>query len=744
MKQLFFLFFVFLFFSCQDQEVVYPKKDQFGVKFNYESSSGDVLKNVHALLYKENGLQHKGTNLTPTDGVYSIETAGKVVDKILFVAGDHGLDFASLNPSLSESKAMTTPVVDFEKQFPAIHYTAEKEAGELNDNLMNIELIRSVARLDVVKNTELEVVIDSCEIANLRDRSYIYPGNTTLLEGMELKTQKLGADAFTNLNSGVQGFTHIFESSGVAPVVTFYVRINGIKNRLKATLPEKIERNKKYEIKIKSNGAVIYTSLSILDWGDGGSVDTQPGGFIPKIDLSTSQLPEGVVASKTLDTLFIAPDYSGAFVLGLDAPIETEAKVESSQIGVATVPKLRDSYTGNQFTLTVSKSNINQVRTFIPMMIKSKSESQYYNKQIVIVKLGYRTWFKYLKADNLSDESAIWESYKDGYIAEVEAWNGYQVSDIATIETTSDDEQFDWLRVVSQEGKNRVEGAFKVNDRDATGQSQSSRVKVTYKDGLEENFCFTRKRYALPVITQGGKYWSKYNMRGDSKSYADQIGFNRDIDRNNFHEFLQTCSDEDFVYYAGATYKGKSTTGLYLKSFVPAGETAASLRYEGYQSIPDGQVSNGPADTHCPSGFQMPTKDEWNHIWATNVNLNLPASGGVNPYNASAGNNRYEIYRHARSNLTVDGVVIPQVSFLWIKDIRNYSGEIMVFTGMGNQSAVATVRLGQIIFPVVTTGPTHGILNFNNNKASFENLSGPGVHTRTIRCVKSPVSYIID
>ncbi|MGL4292389.1 MAG: hypothetical protein ACRCSQ_02240 [Bacteroidales bacterium] len=744
MKQLFFLFFVFLFFSCQDQEVEYPGKDQFGVKFNYEaSSSGDILTNVNALLYQEESLQHKETALTPVEGVYSIGTGGKFFDKIMFIAGNHGLDFTSLNPGLSDCKGMTTGPVDFETTFPAIHYTAEKEAGSLDNNLMNIELIRSVARLDVVKETTLDVVIESCEISNLIDRSYVFPGNTSPLTGGELKTQTLGADAFAKLNDGIQGFAYIYENAASASEILFYVRINGVKNKLKATLPKVIERNKKYEIKIKSNGAVIYTSLSILEWGDGGSVDTQPGGFIPKIDLSTSQLPEGVVASKTLDTLFIAPDYSGVFILGLDAPVETEAKVESSQIGVATVPDSRNSYIGNQFALTVESSRINQVKTIIPMMIKSVAESQYYNKQIVLVKQGYRTWFKNLNAV-LNSESASWDDYRDGYIAEVEAWNGYQASDIEKIETRSGDAQFDWLRVVSEDGVNTVDGAFKVNDTEATGQEQRSIMTVTYKDGVEEVFSFKRKRYSLPVITQGGKYWSKYNMRGNSKSYADQIGFDRDIARDTFQEYLKTCSDEDFVYYAGATYKGKSTNGLYLKSTVRDGETTPVLLYDGYADIPDGQVSNGPADAHCPAGFQMPGRDEWNYIWYTGGQLTLPGSGSTNPYNASAGNNRYMIHRFTRNDLIVDGVTIPQVSFLWIEDIRNHQGEKMVFTGLGNQSANITATLGQIIFPVVTTGPTHFVMDFNTNRTSYGNLSGPGVHTRTIRCVKSPVNYIIN
>lgn len=749
MKSLIYLLFVALCLSCQNQDVPVLGENQFAVKFKYDTSAAG-LEHVNALLFNQDDLQHKETQLNPTEGVYTIGTNGKSIDRIMFIAGAHGLDFNSLSPTLTACKALTTQPVDFKTTFPGIHFTAETEAADIDNTLMDIQLTRSVARLDVVKDTELDVVIESCVISNLIDRSYIFPGSATLPTDGELKSQTLGAEAFTNLNNGIEGIAYMFENSEASITVTFDVSINGIKNKLKSTLPSKIERNKKYEIKIQSTGAVVYTMLSILDWGDGGSTETLPGGFVPKIDLSTSILPDGIVASQTLDTLYIAPDYSGAFVLGLDAPVETEAKVESSQIGIAVVPNSKNSYIGNQFMLTVSESDINQVRTFIPMMIKSKSEAQYYDKHIVIVKQGYRTWFKGLRA-NFDKKSASWDVYKDGYIAEVEAWNDYQASDIEKIETRSDDAQFDWLLVVSTDGVNTVEGAFKVNDTEATGQEQRSVMTVTYKDGVEEVFNFTRKRNAIPVIRQGGFYWSKYNMRGNSKSYADQIGFDRDIPRDEFHLFLETCSDEDFLYYAGATYKGTSTEGLYLKNSIPPGGTTPMLHFEGYSSIPNGEVSNGPVDAHCPPGYQMPTRVEWEHIWATNVKLSIPANGELGYFNTDRGPegeslpNRYDVRRYTRS-ITIDGVPNQPVSLLFLEDIRHYPDEIMVFTGLGNQSSDTRVTLGEIIIPIATAGElNHSVVGFHDNVVRFyRNMGGSGAQTRTIRCLKSKVNYIIE
>lgn len=701
-------------------------------------NTNETLTNTCIFLYKDDDLVGKATNLQPNqNNHYEIGVNHLDAKKLIFITGEHSVDAGNVNPAFPEIQNSLTPVADFKANHPQLFYTGESDIQGLTNTLINIDLTRSLARLDITKATSLSVIIDSCVVAGAIDRSFILPGHKSNPASGEFKTFTVKGSILDNIDSGIIGLCYLYESHNLAPSVVIHAKINGIRNLLKVTLPTNIERNKRYEISIQTNGAAVYTNLNILPWGDGGNSIAKPENYKPKIDLANSVFPNEVKPNPDLDTIFIDANYSGEFQLALDIPTESEAKIESKYIQVSPITTIKSSYIGNRFNITSTESDINQGSLIIPMQIKSKTESQYYSKQITIVKKGYRTRMNKFNG-TINGKAGVYDRYMDGLLAEITIEDGHTVSEITT---KADDMQFDWLRTTPDNEKYLLEGAFKPNDTDARGQEQKSIISVVYTDSVIETFEISRKRFTLPVIRQGGLYWSKYNMRGNSKNYADQIGFDKDIPRDEYYEFLKNCSDEDFVYYAGATYKGKSTDGLYLKQSLDQ-NMVPTLRYEGYGSIPAGQVSNGPANAHCPDGFQMPNLAEWQRIWYTGAAMNLPGHGATGNYNSTGGNNRYQISRHTRNSITIDGVQVNSISFVRIVDVRNYTGEEMVFTGLGNQSAETTVTLGQIIFPVITSNPTHFLINYQTNKTSYGNLSN-GVETRTIRCVKTPVSFII-
>lgn len=743
-----------LLFSCQEKEenVINPVASRMLLSIHHDGSSFSThLENVTSLLYDGNALSKRENHLTPdSEGYYAIATDKVKADKLLLVAGNHSLGSDDTPFEYTTLLNERTPAADFVTTFPQLYYTGERKLSSLESSILELGLTRSLARLDFKKLTQLDVVIDSCVVTNLVDQSYWLPGNETPIAEATYRTLSLQSDVFANLASGVEGAAYFYESNDTAPQVTIYTQINGIKNKLNVTLPAPIERNKRYEIGINSNGAVLFTKLEVLPWEEGGSTEAKPENFSVKIDIDNSDFPTGVWASATQDTLYIRPGFDGTFLLALDAATETEVKLENSQMEVKPVVAARSNYTGNLFELSVTKNDINRPTVSTYLYVKAKRESQYYDKHLVIVREGYRSRFENVAIPTAQNRLS-YPDYADGNLATL-----HSTYPIAEVQTTSGDEQFNWVRAQQNEAGYLLEGAFKPNDVEAKGQEQTAIVTIRYEDGVEEEFVVSRKRQSLPVITQGGLYWAKYNMRGNSKSYADQIGFERDIARNEFYDYLKNCSDEEFAYYVGAEYRGTSTEGLYLKKD-PLSETPALL-YEGYSAIPDGQISNGSATAHCPAGYQMPSLNEWQHIYYTGGQMTIPTSGNTNPFNTSAvspaasdptstssnDKNRFQMYRHTRESVVIDGVELKDVSIFKLVDIRFYAGEEMVFLGFGNQSSATTITWGQVVYPVVTTNPTHFILNFSNNRTSYGNLSGSGVHTRVIRCVKSPTNYIID
>lgn len=728
-KKLLLLFSGVLLISCQEKDDV-SITPQLRFNISHESlTAEDKLQNVNAFMFDNQALVKKLTNMTPnSDGFYVIGTDRVNADKLLFIAGDHAIDFETKAMSYDELQALTVEKADFITSFPKLYYTGEKALSSIANATLELGLTRSVARLDVKKITQLEVVVDSCVVTNLADCSFVLPGNVESPTATEYKRQVIGTDVFAGIDAGVNGVAYLYESKGHAPQVTLYTRINGVKNRLNVTLPEVIERNKRYEIAINSNGAVLYADLQILPWGEGGSSVAKPENFVPKIDLENSNFPEGVAASANLDTLYISAGFEGVFTLGLDAPVETETKLESTHVSVRPIASPKNTYLGNRFELEVKKNDINRPDILVGMFVKSKTESQYYDKQIVIVKRGYRTRFEGLEASLLGN-NAVYSEYTDGTLGRISV-NG--TAEVTAIETRSADSQFDWLQVAETEGRRSLEGGFRPNDREAVGQKQSSIVRVVFADGEVEEFLFTRMRNALPVVKLGGLYWAKYNMRGDSKSYKDQIGFDKDVD--NLWEYLKTCSSDEYYFYAGAEYKGVSSSGMLLEN------KDGVLVYNNYTSIPEGNLATATADTHCPAGYKIPTKTELSQIIATQVALTLPQNGSNNHYTTPANGYRYRIDRFKRDSVLIDGVPVYNTAHIMLTDINR--NESIVLNGIGHQYNGTQTSLGHWIIGLVESGGQYYGVNNAGNAMAMQ--SHNGAKTRIIRCIKSPVNYIVE
>ena len=78
-----------------------------------------------------------------------------------------------------------------------------------------------------------------------------------------------------------------------------------------------------------------------------------------------------------------------------------------------------------------------------------------------------------------------------------------------------------------EEGSNvyRVLAGWKPNDPTANGRVQEARIVIRNKaDGsAREAYTVSRRNYGLPVTWLHGVWWCKYNARGNSKSFDDQI-----------------------------------------------------------------------------------------------------------------------------------------------------------------------------------------------------------------------------
>lgn len=691
------------------------------------------IKRMDAFLLTGGVLSGKYTHAESNEnGAYTLSVKDPLNSRLLFlVNGDMPMEAAEVGSTPEGTfLAQTTPAADYAHTQPLLFYTGEKKMAGVSEPMINVPVVRSIAKLSLKINEGVEIEIDSCLISNIADRSCIFPSSAEPPAGLKLVSASLPGSHFTASPAMPQnGFFYLYESLNAGTKVEFFVKISGIRNKLKVDLPARIERNKDYSVTIDNRGATLFTSLQILPWEEGTSLEAKPVEFEPQAESVESGLPALIYLNAAKDTLF-APAGNASCTLNIKADVQVELRAGSGiTIEPVNAPNPRASYLGNAFKLTFADKNINEEPTYAKIYIKDQSASQYYDQYLVVARQSDRTHFANLSARAaIRGRSINFNGYIDGVISNV-------TFDEPPVSVTSEtnDPDFNWLRLdLNGETSCRIEGGFKPNDVKATGQEQSASVRVEYADGLVEKFQLIRRRQTIPVVFIGGKYWSKFNMRGHSKRYGDQIGLGRD--QEDLFTYLKTCPVEEYLYYAGANYKGHRQEGMYLKK-----NKSGALTYPEYTSYGAGTTTDASPFLHCPEGYQLPHRDDFGAVM-NNTSLALPENDIVGNYTSTTGI-QYTIERYRRDDIAIDGVNIPHMYHVKVTD--NKTGHSLVWTGIGHQWDNTGVDPSYWIYALINPGSNNYYAFVHNNNVAKMEPHNPS-KTRLVRCIKSPATFIIN
>ena len=668
-----------------------------------------------------------------SSGLYPINIDQKENTVLLFVANGDNVPFDQIEGSTTHAEMLSTstPVADYLLAQPTMYYTGSNNITPITEPTILVDMTRSLARLDLKIQAETDIIIDSCVISNIVDRAHILPSENLLHSDAKLISTTLSGDQLTATSTTIQeGFIYLYESDNANSKVVFYGKINGVKNILEVSLPTQINRNEKYMITINSQGATLYGTLVTLPWDEGLDLDAHPKPFAPLIDIVNSSFSSVVNFSKTRDTIFL-PAISTTGILVIDADSETELMTDSDITIQPISPSSKVSYVGNKFTLSVESKDINDKISYSRIYVKDKNASQVYDRYIVVAQYPYRTSFPDLhERGEVKGFDIDFNGYIDGKIANFES--SEEPLDV-TCETSDPD--FNWLKIDKMEPLiTEIHGFFKPNDAEAKGQNQESRIKVTYKDGLIEEFKFTRKRESIPSVFIAGRHWAKHNMRGNSKKYEDQISIVKDLD--DTFEYLKTCSVDEYIYYSGANYKGRSQEGMYLHKDI----INNVLNYKGYSLYASGDLSNASPELHCPSGYQVPTLKEIGAILHETGRFGLIPDGSPVEYTSSS-NIRFIIERHIRDFITIDGIIVPNV--MHTKITEKLTKVSLALTGMGHQFSPTGISYHSVIMGIINpNGGKYFTFDHTGNYATVQAHNSS--KTRVIRCVKTAVKHLIE
>lgn len=717
-KYILLLFCSLSFFACDDSESSNLKeKERINIlpdKMLVERN----IQNIYALCYpSEASLPDIVVIPVNSEGGCVLNKPTNDYHKYLLIGGEN-IDIKALSQyNYDQIKQLTTAISDYDTMLPELYWSAE--FADSAD--MPVVLKKSVYRIDIqMKAADLR--LDSCVIEQVPNYASFISGGNIDENKVLYQSARLDFTKTSHTNNQINAF--IGYESEIVPLIRLYVCDKGVSRTVEMAIPSAVERNKIYELSLNEVGGEIKTSLHIRDWENGGSTIVGPEPFKYQIDKTKSVLPAFVRISAMGDTLFV-PSCNTDLILAIDADVEADIKIQGAPLSIERV--VNDDYLGNQFRINFAQKDVLKSAQITNLLFAEKGTSAFEEKGIVVVQEPARL---NLTSTNVTTNGTLilYSDYIDGTLATVKP--GYNVS---SYDIGSDGEQYQWVMLLRKGGKFSVEGAFKPNDREAEGQRQESTISIRYTDDVEEEYTFSRIRISLPVVPFNGKYWSKYNMRGNSKDIGDQIGFKDD--QANLWDYLKSCNDEAFLFYAGNEYAGVNSNGLRLSK-----NAQGKLTYEGYwDAFGAGTIADAKADSHCPPGYEVPTEEDVRSIIGSSVVHLYPLQKGHEETDAYlVDKQRYTVDRYRRNTLHKDGVAIDDVYHL---KITNTQGESIVLNGLGFQAEPNSVAWGYWLFANVTASKR--FVGFNHKGNNFYMQSHSGKKTNLVRCVKKPVSYVL-
>lgn len=603
--------------------------------------------------------------------------------------------------------------------------SGREELGSQPAAELTVAMTRSVARIDL-ESTDQGVEVLQVSIGDLADEGYINP-QTTAAHPQDAATTRFDKQYSTPLSNARETLFYLCEQQGTDIQAEVLVRFRNALHKMKASLPTTIRRNTVYTIHVYGRGGDVTLNINDGDWEQGTTSGSETQ-IKAKINVEASALPTDVKVNSTCDSVFI-PYTENNFNLVLDAEPGATVTVDGNITGVNV------QATANRTLEPVARLAVNNVHR-LPGTIReyihvNMYKEQFHKGRIVLVFQPNPTQ---LEGDVILDENGICDfgRYIEGELGHLILPSGK----IATVE--ADNGQTPWIKLDEDAGSYRILGGWKPNDPEADGRMQEARLVITDNDGSNrEAYPIRRRNWGLPVVNIGGTWWCKYNLRGNAKSFDDQISIADDLAAGtSLLERLSTCSDDELLTLMGGQYQGGNPDEL------PLSHNGTVFYHEGMKSSAQnwGQI---PATQMAPDGYQLPTYDDYAFfVWGTNCNI-----GGVGT----------RTHQNSQGEAITVNIVEREARFLdqsygtiAFYDFE-YEGNHWTLYGLGHQWDTTAGNIARMFIIMAITGNTssswymEGYAQANRPGQNwFKFTAQNSIKTRTVRCIKSPVEYIYN
>lgn len=653
--------------------------------------------------------------------------------KLLKAFETHVPGYSSLEEFLSTEGSIEEMTAD------GLLMTGKTELGKSSSIV--IPMTRSMARVDI-ESFEKGVQVQKVIIHNVADKGYAVARENveSSISASKFDFTKNYADS--PMENKSETLLYMPEQTNHSLFVEATVRFGGGLQLLKTKLPSVIRRNEIYTLKIHGKGGEMQLVIESEEWETGDSADSKPS-INGLVDVENSMFSDGVRVNETRDTVFI-PYHGSNFILALMAEAGATVTVDGSVSGVEVN---QNSGAGKASLEKIAEVSVRS-HLRMPGSISERIHLDIYDKAATnlgrVVLIIEANPVKVEGALCFDDEAICdFKEYIDGELGRI----SLPANKILDLEFNADESA--WLKASVEEAESasstdpsfrtyRIIGGWKPNDPQADGRVQEGRLIISDVDGRnKEIYTVRRINWGLPVVKIGETWWCKYNLRGNVKSFEDQITIPDDpAQHDDLLSYLTSVSDDELLKLLGDQYQGGNKQGL-------------PLRHDGTAFYHEGVVAQAqnfgllPPTEMAPHGYRIPDDEDY-LFFSKNGNFNLGGIGTRTYQNSKGQDIRITIVER---NVDFLGYNYGTISFYDFE----IDGVHYVLNGLGHQWDAVHGNIAKMNLLLATYGSssqTWGMEGYESqikpNENWFKYAANNSTKTRVIRCIKSPVEYIYD
>lgn len=592
--------------------------------------------------------------------------------------------------------------------------------GELpSEGSSAVELRRSVARIDLVI-AEGDAAVEEVKITSAADEGYLFPQSDFATPEGAARSERV-VRYETPLAENREGLFYLCEqqTESFAEVTAL---IGGEKQYIRAALPARLERNMVYTLRLYGSGSKASLEIRTGDWDEGAVSDSelQRQGLV---DVEASTLPEGVRVNDTRDSVFVT--YRAAdFTLAVLAEAGSQVVANASLPGVTvTVPGAETRALENiaQVRVTSLLRPAGTSREILPLDIRR--DGMRTGSLMLIFEPNPARLEGRLEFDPAT-MTCDFGDYADGELGVLTLPEG------CTASLAIPEGQDPWIKLAENEARTgrsyRILGGWKPNDPHADGREQTATLTLSGAGRDTEIYTIKRRNKALPVVRMNGVWWCKYNAVGDARDFDAQIGVKSadPATGKSVFEYLKSCSLEEYMRLWNASYQGGSGQAL------QAVHKDGRFIFEGYVSNTS-SIPELDAAALAPSGYRLPTQEEWSRVFVAGMKTNQDGSYTV----AQGDYTDVKVRTHKRNDLMIGGQRLPEIEHFEV--YNETRSESLTFYGPGDQWDGSGINHTMILFAGAKTG-------WFVRDHALEKNPGSAVDTRVVRFVKTPVEYMYE